>query len=228
MNTINNTMETNNIKANCNTKAILCVETGKVFSNAKEVAKHFGDERTSNIHRVCRETHRTHRGMHFRYVGAPEMTTTATETNAETPTEREILIQPKSIIKGKGKRSNGNTNAVICMTTGEVFTSCTDAAEKIGTTVGHMSCVCRGHGHTAKGRKFCYVKDIDEHLGEVVDCIRKANMYDEAMTYEEKRKELISAIQHQKDMIVYFEEKLAEAHELLADAEKEMHDFMYR
>ena len=227
MNTINNTMEnTNNItKYSKLKKKVLCLETGVMFESATEAAMELNCS-IDLISSVCRGKTKTAKGMHFKYVDDVAKLNHEIATPSDDP--KEIIIAPKAIIKGKGKRNNGNTNAVICMTTGEVFTSCTDAAEKIGTTVGHMSCVCRGHGHTAKGRKFCYVKDIDEHLGEVVDSIRKANMYDEVMTYEEKRKELIAAIQHQKDMIVYFEEKLAEAHMLLADAEKEMHDFMYR
>ena len=205
-------------------REIKCIETGKTFSCVAEASNEMNLHR-QNLYAMLKGKRNHVSGYHFVYTDAPEVNETATETN-DAP--KEILIAPKAIIKGKGKRANGNTNAVICMTTGEVFTSCSDAADHIGTSNGHMSMVCRGKGKSAKGRKFCYVKDIDEHLGEVVDCIRKANMYDEVMTNEEKRKELIATIQHHKETIVMLEEQLIKTHELLADAEREMHDFMYR
>lgn len=187
---------TNNIKAMTskeattmnNTKgkhrAIKCIENGKTYISIKEAAKEL-KVCPPNICNVLSGKRDHTGGYTFEYLSEAE-----TKELIASMEPKEITIQKPAHIRGKGKCTNGNTNAVLCISTGEVYTSCTDAAMNNDTTVGQMSSVCRGRSHTTKGKRFCYVKDINEHLDEVAESIRKANMYDELTTKEEKRKEL--------------------------------------
>lgn len=171
-------------------KAIKCIETGNTYISIAEASRETNIN-MKTIHGNLTGRTKGAKGMHFEYLSEEE---TRELLNSMEP--KEVTIQRKAIIRGKGKSLNGNTNAVLCISTGDVFTSCTDAANHADTTVGHMSNVCRGNSHSAKGKRYCYVKDINEHLDEVAESIRKANMYDELMTKEEKRKELVANVEH--------------------------------
>ena len=204
----------NNTKANnrtYNRKKVLCVETNEIFNSATEAAKKVGCCK-SMMARVCREEIHTCKGLHFHYVD---------ETPTEIVTaEKEIIVSRPAIVKGKGKRTNGNTNAVLCLTTGDIYTSCTDAAEQNGVLVGHMSLACR-HKRTAKGKKYCYVKDISLHLDEISDAISKSKIYVEK---ENRRKQLKNMISDYTGDIARLENELHELYEALAKAEQELMD----
>lgn len=227
----NNTMNTT-IKANrgnsagCKGKRVMCIETGEIFKSATEAAK-ANSTSIDMISAVCTGKCKSSKGKTFRYIDEHN----ATLSYPEVPvTEREITIQRKAIIRGKGKSCNGNTNAVLCISTGEVFTSATDAARNAGATQGHMSNACRGLKGSVKGKRYCYVKDINEHLDEVATSIRKANMYDEFMTKEEKRKELVSRIEYYDNMLEYNDKTivklLQEKQELQESREKAIRELM--
>lgn len=176
-------------------RAIKCIETGKTYISIAEAARKMNlNQRT--IVGMLKGRQKAAKGYHFEYLTEEE----TRELIYAMPT-KEVIIQRKAIIRGKGKSCNGNTNAVLCISTGDVFTSCTDAANHADVTQGHMSNVCRGNGHSVKGKSYCYVKDINEHLDEVATSIRKANMYDEFMTKDEKRKELVARIEYYDNMI---------------------------
>lgn len=234
MNTnINNNIEaTNNTMANKenNTmktyrKAIKCIETGKTYISIAEAAREMNCS-MCNISNVLKNRQKTANGYRFEYLTDEE---TRELLNSIEP--KEVVIQRKAIIRGKGKSCNGNTNAVLCISTGDVFTSCTDAANHADVTQGHMSSVCRGNGHSVKGKRYCYVKDINEHLDEVAESIRKANMYDEFMTKEEKRKELVEAVKNAECKISCTEYAIHQLNEQLAqeklELEKARHELMY-
>ena len=123
-------------------------------------------------------------------------------------TENEITVSRKAIIKGKGSCANGNTNAVLCITDGSIYTSCTDAANANDVTIGHMSTVCRGKGRSAKGKQYCYIKDIDMHLDEISDAISKKNAYQILLAKENKRKQLRNMIADYKGDISRLESEL--------------------
>lgn len=50
-------------------KAIFCVESNTIYSNAREAARNLGVRR-DGIARCCRQSSGTYRGKHFRYVEA--------------------------------------------------------------------------------------------------------------------------------------------------------------
>ena len=124
----------------CKGKQVRCIETDAIYRSASEAAK-ANNICYSLLSDVCRGKWKAAKGLHFEYVDAEKKVTPVTE--AVPVTENEITVSRPAIIKGKGKRSNGNTNAVMCISTGEVFTSCTDAAEHSDVSVGQMSHTCR-------------------------------------------------------------------------------------
>lgn len=197
-------------------KAIRCVETGVSYISLSDAARELNIPKSS-ISNVLNGRMKTAGGYNWEYLSEEE---TKALINAMEP--KEVTIQKPAIIRGKGKSCNGNTNAVLCISTGEVYTSCTDAAMNTDVTVGQMSHVCRGNGYTAKGKRFCYVKDINEHIDEVAESIRKANMYDELMSKEEKRKELIFEVRQCEINVSSIESEIARLHDALKKAHEEL------
>ena len=74
-----------------------------------------------------------------------------------------------------GNRTHHSCKPVICIDTGEVFASATDAAEAIGTNIWSMSCCCLGKTKTVKGKRFCYVSKTSENLDVLTTFIRAQN-----------------------------------------------------
>lgn len=203
----------------CKGKQVRCIETNVIYRSASEAAK-ANNICYSLLSDVCRGKWKAAKGLHFEYVDAEKKVTPVTE--AVPVTENEITVSRPAIIKGKGKRSNGNTNAVMCISTGEVFTSCTDAAEHSDVSVGQMSHTCRNKGSHAKGKQYCYIKDIDMHLDEISDAISKKNAYQVLLAKENRRKQLKNMIADYKGDIARLENELAETYALLNKTEQEL------
>lgn len=200
-------------------KRVLCLETNKIYNSATEAAK-ANNICQSLVSDVCRGKWKSAKGLHFEYVDSEKKVVSTTE--AVPVTEKEITVSRKAIIKGKGSCTNGNTNAVLCITDGSIFTSCTDAANANNVTVGHMSTVCRGKGRSAKGKQYCYIKDIDMHLDEISDAISKKNAYQVLLAKENERKRIKNMIADYKGDINRLEQELAETYAKLNKAEQEL------
>ena len=100
-----------------------------------------------------------------------------------------ITVQNASEIKNaQGLSRNKNAKPVICLDTGEVFASATDAAEANGVTIYAISTNCLGKTMHSNGKRFCYIKDVNEHLDELTTVLQnlsaKANKYDALMEKE--------------------------------------------
>lgn len=70
---------------------------------------------------------------------------------------------------------NGNCKSVFCITTGEIYSSAKEAAEKTGTNIASISCACTGKQHTAGKMQFCYVADMTAHILEIATHIQTLN-----------------------------------------------------
>lgn len=94
---------------------------------------------------------------------------------------KNITIHNEATIKAEGKRNSKNCKPVICIETGEIFTSATDAAEKMGVHYSAMSAVCLGKVRTCKGMHFCYMNAALENLDAVMNRLRETSaMEDDA------------------------------------------------
>ena len=67
---------------------------------------------------------------------------------------------------------NGNRKPVFCITTGEIYSSAKEAAEKTGMNIASISCACTGKQHTAGKMQFCYVADMTAHILEIATHIQ--------------------------------------------------------
>ena len=150
-------------------KAVLCIETGKTYKSASEAAKEIGSH-GSAITCVCKGNRKTVKGKHFCYAESEKTSVVASVSE----TEKKIPIHKETTIRGKGKRSNGNCHAIFDITTGDIYTSCTDAAEGIGIVQSAISAACKGVVKTVRGHKICKVDKLDEYIPEISEAISKA------------------------------------------------------
>ena len=203
----------------CKGKRVRCIETNAIYRSAKEAAK-ANNICYSLLSDVCRGKWKSAKGLHFEYVDSEKKVVSTTE--AVPVTEKEITVSRKAIVKGKGSCTNGNTNAVLCITDGSIYTSCTDAANANDVAVGQMSHTCRTKGSHAKGKQYCYIKDIDMHIDSISDAINKKNLYNALLEKENKRKQLRNMIADYKGDIKRLESELAETYAKLNKAEQEL------
>ena len=105
----------------------------------------------------------------------------------------EVIINNKSTINAEGVHTSKGCKQVICLTDRKVFTSVLDAAAAYKADAGDVSKCCNGKKHTAKGKKFCFLKDISLHLDELFaedrELAEKAAAYDEITARERAARE---------------------------------------
>ena len=162
---------------------------------------------------------------------------------------KNIIINNESTIKADGIHTNGSCKPVICIDTGEVFTSATDAAEKIGVHFSTMSATCLGKIKTCKGKRYCYLANVSENLDALTARIKhlneleaKAKAWDdlkakeeaarkaeeERIKAEQERKEKIAKheakLERRKAIILRLKEELARAEERAMETERELEE----
>ncbi len=86
-----------------------------------------------------------------------------------------IRIHNEANINAEGKHRSRNCKPVICIETGMVFSSATDAAEYMGVHYSMMSATCIGKVGTCKGKHFCYLNEALENLDAVMSRLRDAS-----------------------------------------------------
>lgn len=183
-------------------KKVYCIETNKTYNSIAEAARETG-ARLDCISKVCLGQTKTAHNMHFQFAASETISISATETTATEVDEREIIVSLPKAIKGKGKHHNGNTNPVLCLTDGKLYTSALDAAEQNSVHRSQMSMVCRGILKTAKGKQYCYIKDLPMHLDRISETISKESKYNELLAKEAERKYL-------KNLLAEYKQRLHE------------------
>lgn len=108
-----------------------------------------------------------------------------------------INIQNEANIKAEGKLNCHRCKPVICIDTGEVFTSCADAAEHAGVHISTISACCIGKIRTANGKRYCYLSRVTESLDSIVTRLRETAAVEEAakkwMAYEAEQEAIRAA-----------------------------------
>lgn len=136
-------------------------------------------------------------------------------------------IQNASIINVEGHRTSKHCKAVYCITTGEVYASVLDAAEANGVTQGAMSWALCGKSKSCKGKRYCFVSQIVEHLDEIASVNRareaKVVAHDRMIAKQNKIREVKARIDEHDAVIMELNEKLNKEIELRTKANDELY-----
>lgn len=142
----------------------------------------------------------------------------------------EIIINGTTTIIAEGTHARKTFKPVMCLETGEIFASVTDAAKAYEVDVASISSCCRGKIRTVKGLHFFFVSKAMENLNNVADFIRntenrylearnKAKAYD-SITAEQNAKQAVkNSITTHKANITNIDAEIAR---LTAEREKEI------
>lgn len=135
-----------------------------------------------------------------------------------------LKIQNEANILSEGKKRTGNAKPVICIETGEVYNSVTDAAEKNGTRVDYMSSHLRGKTKTLHKKHFIYMSKATENLDTLTTHIREMNKnYAElefkAKAYDKLMKKHQENQKYQKKIDILISQKEMKEARIQRDAE---------
>lgn len=157
---------------------------------------------------------------------------------------KKINIQNEANINGIGNLNGGNCKPVICIDTGDVFTSCFDAAEFAGVHFSAMSFHLRGKSRTCNGKHYVYLSKVNEGLNAIVTRLREtaaveadAKKWQEYQAEqeairkaEEKRQEEIANLKaklaRQKEICERIEAELLRATECMMETENKLNDLI--
>ena len=90
--------------------------------------------------------------------------------------DTKINIQNEANFTAKGEHTNGNAIPIVCVTTGEVYTSIIDAAKEADTHANYMSKRLREEDMPIiKGNRYCYLSRLMESANMVLTCLRDTN-----------------------------------------------------
>ena len=137
---------------------------------------------------------------------------------------KNINIAKPSTVQAIGKMRNGNSKPVFCITTGEIYTSATDAAEQLQVSQATLCLAASGKLKTCKGKRYCYVKDIIPNLNEICENARtraeKVAAYDKIVTNQTRKQ----ALAERKAKFATMQAKLEKEAALIAQEEAELNE----
>lgn len=137
--------------------------------------------------------------------------------------KKTINMQHEANIQAEGKLSGRKCKPVICLETGEVFSSMTDAAEYTEVTTATMSNHLTGRYRSVKGKHYCYLSRVSESLDTILARLRETAAIEEDAkrwkAYEAEQEAKRIAEQKRQEAIAKAKEKVARAqgiHDTLA------------
>ena len=108
-----------------------------------------------------------------------------------------INIQHEANIKAEGKLHSKKCRPVICIDTGDTFTSVTDAAEYAECTTSTMVVHLQGKTRQVKGKHYCYLSSVKENLDPILTRLRETAAVEDAakkwMAYEAEQEAIRAA-----------------------------------
>jgi hypothetical protein len=145
-----------------NRRKVLCVTTGEYFDSTAEAASKF-NLGVNAVSQACSGRSESANGIKFLYVDAPEIA----KNSLVSAKRRKKVEKPKSFgsplsgLDAKGRKATGPIKAsksVICLDTGEVFGSASEAARHFNVCKSSLIELCLGkNGRRAVGGlKFSY------------------------------------------------------------------------
>lgn len=143
---------------------------------------------------------------------------------------KKINIQNEANINAKGEHTQKAAKPVICIDTGEVFASTTDAAEAAGVHITTMSSACLGKIRTANGKRYCYLSRVTESLDSIVTRLRETAAVEEDAkrwkAYQAEQEAIRKAEEKRQAEIAKAREKVAQLSEAAQKHEELWHKTM--
>lgn len=93
--------------------------------------------------------------------------------------KKTINMQHEANIQAEGKLNSKHCKPIICIETGEVFSSVTDAAECAEVTMTMMSGHLGGYYRSVKGKHYCYLSRVNESLNTILTRLRETSAVEE-------------------------------------------------
>ena len=93
--------------------------------------------------------------------------------------KKTINMQHEANIQAEGKLNSKHCKPIICIETGEVFSSVTDAAECAEVTITMMSGHLGGYYRSVKGKHYCYLSRVNESLNTILTRLRETSAVEE-------------------------------------------------
>lgn len=113
-----------------------------------------------------------------------------------------ITITEKATATAQGKLNSKHCKPVLCIDTGEIFSSVYDAAEHYNANYSCISMACNGKVKRAAGKRFCFVSRTSENIDAIVSRIRvndeilaKAAAYDAMMAEQQAKANEIASVE---------------------------------
>ena len=126
--------------------------------------------------------------------------------------KKTINMQHEANIQAEGKLSGRSCKPVICLETGEVFSSMTDAAESVGVSISCMSHHLVGDFRSVHKKHYCYVSRVSESLDTILTRLRETAAIEEDAkkwkAYEAEQEAKRIAEQKRQDAINKAKEKV--------------------
>ena len=157
------------------TRPVMQIETWAIFENMQIAAESLGKTNITHICDACYGKRKTAYGFHWRFVD---------ETEEER--KRRLSLENKSAMSRKEKFES---KEVVCMETGEKFSSLSSAARFAGIDMKCIARCCEGKQHTAGGLHWKYAWQSDEeaaashtvrsHRGKMM-CVETGEVFENA------------------------------------------------
>ena len=110
-----------------------------------------------------------------------------------------LKIQNEANIQSIGKKRTKNAKPVLCIETGKVYNSITDAAEDNGVTHEAVGAHLKGRSQTCNGKHFAFVSKVNENLDSIMTHIRITSDYLTELEFKAKAYDAIMAKRHEKE-----------------------------
>lgn len=137
-----------------------------------------------------------------------------------------ITVHKETSVSAKGTHRRRNSKPIFCITTGEIFSSVGDAADAIGVDISTMSHALLGKVKTCKGKRFCYVTNITEHLEEISQQTQSRNekvlAYDKAIAKKEALSKATEKLAKHRARYEKLAQQLEREIDLIHEAEREV------
>ena len=124
---------------------VKCLETSEIFKSLSEATRTHNVDR-SNITKVCKGITQTAGGLHWKFI----------DESSDASADKEIKhlsAEHKALLSSKVKTKK----PVICVETGKVYDSISEAARCHDVTFNNLKRACNEHNRTADGYHWRYI-----------------------------------------------------------------------